>query len=174
MRWSEIEGDLLTIPAARMKRERPHEVPLPPLALEQLPARPNKDHFVFGSGKAGFDGWSAGKRRLDIGIAVLRAKEAGVALPEKVIADDEARIKALEPYFLPAWGLHDLRRTFSTTMNERGLADPHVIEAVLAHQGVQAGVAGVYNRSAYREGKRAALAAWAKVIDETVSIQCGI
>jgi integrase len=37
MRWDEIDGGLWTIPAARMKGGRPHEVPLSVLALAQLP-----------------------------------------------------------------------------------------------------------------------------------------
>jgi integrase len=37
MRWDEIDCGLWTIPAARMKGGRPHEVPLSVLALAQLP-----------------------------------------------------------------------------------------------------------------------------------------
>jgi hypothetical protein len=37
---------------------------------------------------------------------------------------------------------------------------PHIIEAVLNHRGHKAGVAGVYNRSAYERDVRAALALW--------------
>lgn len=40
---SEVKGDLWTIPAARMKAERPHEVPLTKLALEQIPLRAVSD-----------------------------------------------------------------------------------------------------------------------------------
>ena len=39
---------------------------------------------------------------------------------------------------------------------------PHIIEAVLNHvSGHKAGVAGIYNRSAYSAEKRAALDLWA-------------
>ncbi len=65
---------------------------------------------------------------------------------------------------MPAWGLHDLRRTFSTMAHERALAEPHIIEAILAHEGAQTGVAGVYNRAAYRDQKRATLNAWAALV----------
>jgi integrase len=138
MHWSEIEGDVLVVPAARMKRGRPHEVPLTPLALAQLPER-DGDGCVFSASEDGFKGWSGAKKALDRRIADLAAP-------------------------LPAWGLHDLRRTFSTMAHERGLAEPHIIEAVLAHEGAQSGVAGVYNRAAYREQKRAALNAWAELV----------
>ncbi len=39
----ETKGDLWTIPALRMKADRPHQVPLTKLALEQLPFRPVSD-----------------------------------------------------------------------------------------------------------------------------------
>ena len=142
MRWDEIEGDVLVVPAARMKRGRPHEVPLTPLALAQLPER-RRVACVFSIGDVGFEGWSGAKKALDRRIADL-------ATP------------------LPTWGLHDLRRTFSTMAHERGLAEPHIIEAVLAHEGVQSGVAGVYNRAAYREQKREALNAWAGLVADIV------
>jgi hypothetical protein len=53
-------------------------------------------------------------------------------------------------------------------MHDRALADPHIIEAVLAHRAGQSGVAGIYNRAAYRDAKRMALAAWATLIGEIV------
>jgi integrase len=142
MHWSEIEGDLLIVSGARMKGGRAHEVPLPTLALAQLPKR-GGDRCVFSVSDVGFVGWSAAKRRLDERIAEL----------EGPIAD---------------WGLHDLRRTFSTMAHERGLADPHIIEAILAHEGAKSGVAGVYNRAAYRDQKRAALKAWAEIVSDIV------
>lgn len=40
---SEVAGDLWTIPASRMKADRPHQVPLTKLALQQLPFRPASD-----------------------------------------------------------------------------------------------------------------------------------
>jgi integrase len=67
------------------------------------------------------------------------------------------------------WGLHDFRRTFSTEMNSRELAQPHIIEATLAHIGAKSGVAGVYNTASFRPQKKAALLAWVKLLtDERV------
>jgi integrase len=54
---------------------------------------------------------------------------------------------------MPPWGLHDLRRTFSTRMHDAGI-EPLVIEALLAHK--QQGVAAVYNRASFREANVAA------------------
>ena len=56
------------------------------------------------------------------------------------------------------WCFHDLRRTASTGMNEKG-ADPHIVEAVLGH--TAKGVAGTYNRAKHEAAKRAALVSWA-------------
>ena len=59
------------------------------------------------------------------------------------------------------WTLHDLRRTESTRMHELGV-EPHIVEACLNHvSGHRAGVAGTYNRAAYKSQKAAALDLWA-------------
>jgi integrase len=146
MQWVELNGYLWTIPAPRMKGGAAHEVPLSSLALAQLPPRASGG-VVFGA--TGFDGWTVAKRRLDAAMAALRVSGAPAPQP---------------------WGLHDLRRTFSTVMNERGLAEPHIIEACLAHTGAKNGVTGVYNRAAYREAKHAALGAWAALIRDIVGV----
>ena len=62
---------------------------------------------------------------------------------------------------MPPWGLHDLRRTFSTRLHDVGI-DPIVIEALLAHK--QQGVAAVYNRASFREAKKAALQRWHEIV----------
>jgi integrase len=90
MRWAEIEGDVLVVPAARMKGGRPHEVPLPPLALAQLPDR-DSESCVFSKGTVGFKGWSGAKKKLDQRIAKKKLDQRieGPADP------------------MPDWGLHD-------------------------------------------------------------------
>jgi len=88
MKWSEVVGDLFILPASRSKNARPHEVPLVPLAVMQLPTRTAGRDLVFGSGGQGSTAWSPGKARLD--------RRSGVT----------------------GWGLHDLRRTASTFLAE--------------------------------------------------------
>lgn len=56
-----------------------------------------------------------------------------------------------------AWTLHDLRRTFATTLNNMGIA-PHVVEQLLGH--TLGGVMAVYNRSQYLPEKLDALNKW--------------
>ncbi|MCL6742799.1 site-specific integrase [Kosakonia sp. R1.Fl] len=55
------------------------------------------------------------------------------------------------------WTLHDIRRTFSTTLNDMGIA-PHVVEQLLGH--TLGGVMAVYNRSQYMPEKLDALNKW--------------
>ena len=150
--WTEINGPLWTLPASRSKNALPHEIPLGALALAHLPAPRKGRLLVFGDGEGGFSGWSRCKERLDIRIAARRVK-----------AFTQAHGRAPEPGQLPAmaWTLHDLRRTVATWLSEDG-TEPHIVEAVLNHVSGAAkrGVAGVYNRAAYREPKRAALVRW--------------
>ena len=70
---------------------------------------------------------------------------------------------------IPAWRLHDLRRTAATGMAEIGIA-PHIVEAVLNHvSGHKAGVAGTYNRAAYAAEKKAALERWSAHVEGLIS-----
>lgn len=55
------------------------------------------------------------------------------------------------------WTLHDLRRSFATTLNNMGIA-PHVVEQLLGHS--LGGVMAVYNRSQYLPEKLDALNKW--------------
>jgi integrase len=145
LQWPEIDGDQrwIELPEERCKNHRRHLIPLSEPALAILEAMPRKEgEHVFGRHGAGpFNGWALAKKSLDKRIAVAR-KQAG-----------------LEP--MKPWVLHDLRRAFSTQLNNRGMADPHVVEAILNHvSGHKATVAGVYNHAAYIKQKREALEAW--------------
>jgi integrase len=61
---------------------------------------------------------------------------------------------------LPAWTLHDIRRTVATGMNEIGI-QPHIVEAVLNHATFRKGSAAPYNWARYEREMRTALALWA-------------
>jgi integrase len=133
LRWSEVFGDRVVLPAERTKNGRAHIVPLSDAARAILAARPRNDEYVFGRNEGRpFSGWNACKDRLDAEIAI-------------------------QP-----WRIHDLRRTAATRMAELGV-QPHVIEVVLNHvSGHKAGVAGIYNRATYEPEKRQALILWAE------------
>ena len=64
----------------------------------------------------------------------------------------------VSPRFTP----HDLRRTFTTRLNDLGAA-PHVVEKVLGH--TMQGVMAVYNRAEYEHERRDAMQRWADEIE---------
>jgi integrase len=137
LHWSEVLADKIAIHADRMKGKLPHEIPLLPMIQAALPSRPETAAgSVFGRRGTGFSGFSKSKVRLD-----AKLSKSGLNMPP--------------------WGLHDLRRTFSTRLHDVGI-DPIVIEALLAHK--QQGVAAVYNRASFREAKKAALQRWHEIV----------
>jgi integrase len=143
--WQEIDFDrgVINLPARRVKNGRDHTVPLPSPVTAMLKAQPRRHDrdFVFGIGERGFSGWSKLKLVLDEAIATARKK---------------AKAKPM-----PAWIIHDLRRSAATGMAELSV-QPHVVEAILNHvSGHKGGVAGIYNRASCENEKRAALALWA-------------
>jgi integrase len=153
--WSELapnsDGTVTwLLPSERTKNRLPLELVLPRMVVALL--APPHDvgagcrPLVFGEGKGSFSGWSQCKARLD--TRITRAN-GGTAIPP--------------------WRLHDLRRTFVTRLNDLGV-EPQVIEALVNHVSgaAKAGVAGVYNRSAYAPQKRAALTIWCEHIAELV------
>lgn len=149
--WSEVnlKDDFIAFPPERVKNNRPHQLPLPPQAkaiIERQAHRDSRD-LIFGIGAGGFSGWSDCKARLDAAILEKRRE-----------IDRKAKV-------MPAWRLHDLRRTVAERLTELGTL-PHIIEAVLNHvSGHKAGVAGVYNRALYADEMREALTKWANRVD---------
>jgi integrase len=145
MKWSEIDTKTGTwvIPSLRTKNKREHIVYLSDQALMILGRMPvlESDYVFTTTLISPLSGYGRAKERLD---------------------------KELE---IPHWTLHDLRRTFVTISNERGLADPHVIEAAVNHLtgAAKAGVAGVYNRAAYLTERQQLFKAWGEYIEGLVT-----
>jgi integrase len=132
LRWDEVRGDMILLPAERTKNKRAHIVPLSAPAQAILAGRPRSGEFVLDNVRS----WAYGKQLLDARLAA-----GGVKLEK--------------------WIQHDLRRSVATGMAEIGVA-PHIVEAVLNHMsGHKGGVAGIYNRASYEKEKRTALAMWA-------------
>lgn len=139
LRWDEVDFDrgVISLPAARTKNARPHDIPLTPTMRALLQAQPKREGPVFGRGAHGFGALGHGKKALDLRISALNGGKA-----------------------IPPWTHHDLRRTAATGMSGIGV-QPHVVEAVLNYvSGHKGGVAGIYNRSTYAAEKAEALARW--------------
>jgi integrase len=151
LQWSEVNltDGVITLPPARVKNGRSHQVPLSEPALAILAARHSKREgpAVFGrDGRDSFTNWSNTKAALD---------------------------RKLGPSFQD-WHLHDLRRTCATGMARLGINLP-VIEKVLNHtSGSFAGIVGVYQRHDFADEKREALEKWAKHIGEIVAVLAGL
>jgi integrase len=148
MRWSEINLDTKawTLPAARSKNRREHQVPLSDSAVAVLRALPRheKVDFVFSTnGRTAVSGFSKVKVNVDAWIA--------------------ARLGERAP--MPDWVIHDLRRTVATNLQKLGVR-LEVTEAVLGHtSGSRAGIVGVYQRHDWAAEKRAALDTWSRRLD---------
>ncbi len=129
LRYSWIENDEITFPAGFTKNKRDHVIPLGPMALTLIEGLPESVDMLFPSrlnDDTPFNGWSKAKRAFD------------------------------EPLGLAPYTLHDLRRTYSSTMAKIG-TPIHVTEKLLNHvSGTISGVAAVYNRHLYREEMRKA------------------
>ncbi len=149
MRWDEIEGDMWVVPAARYKTARENAVPLTPALATIIGTKPDGGGpFVFSTtgGRRPISGYSKAKVALDAKIAALQAK-AGCGP-------------------MPAWRLHDLRRTARTLMSRAGV-DANVAEMVLGH--VIPGIRGIYDRHRYGPERRDALERLATLVDRIVN-----
>ena len=150
-RWAEFDLDakLWIIPAARMKADAAHEVPLSDDALEILKSLPRFDggEYLFSTfGKKPVNGFSAAKAMLDKAMA----SELG---------------GTVEPFVL-----HDIRRTMRTGLSALPVSDL-VRELVIAHS--KPGLHKVYDQHAYRDEKRHALELWAARLKNIVEPPAG-
>jgi integrase len=145
MTWREVDlaARLWTLPAARAKNNREHTVPLPDLAAEILRTLP----------------------RIDDSDLVLTLTGR---VPLRAFRNIKRRIDTLAPP-MPQWVLHDVRRSVASGMARLGINLP-VIEKLLNHvSGSFAGIVGVYQRHSFADEKRAAMAAWARFVEQLVT-----
>ena len=128
MRWQDVDiGGNWTIPTEGREKGHGVELVLPKAALEILQSRPrfaDNPHVFAGRGGSYLTGYSKAK-------AALNAKVD-----------------------IPAWRLHDLRRTARSLLSRAGVSS-EVAERVLGH--AIKGIEGTYNRHSYRDEKAIAL-----------------
>jgi integrase len=136
LRWDYIDQTqrTITLPPSLTKNNRQHAFPYGYKTAAILKKIPIFDcGYLFparGNDAAPFSGWSKSKSSLDGKCPV------------------------------PAWTLHDLRRTFATNLAALNVA-PHVVERLLNHaSGTISGVAAIYNRFQYADEMRDAVQRW--------------
>ena len=139
-RWEEIdlERNLWAIPAIRMKKKRPHKIPLSPQMLALLevmkPISANRE-YVFSADRNP-------RTHTNPSTANMALKRMGYG--RLLVA-------------------HGLRALASTTLNEQGF-DPDIIESALAHTDKN-DVRGAYNRAEYLERRRIMMRWWSDYIE---------
>ena len=149
--WVEVDFDAerWTIPAARMKAGKAHVVPLSEQALDILTAF----RSCFGASRYLHPG------RYDSDTPISNATL------NRVIDAAVERIRNDDPEF-QSFGVHDLRRTFSTGLN-RAKFDARFVEMALAHA-PRNRIAAVYNVNRYLGERKIMLQAWADAVDAWV------
>jgi integrase len=132
LRWDEVDLDkgIITFGAGRMKGGRQHIIPITGLVRVILESIAQRDvSAIFGKTANGFSGFS---------------KSQGKLL---------AKLPGMRP-----WTLHDLRRSFTTGVNEIESVNPWDVETVLGH--VVSGVKKHYDYSTNIAGKFNVLNKW--------------
>lgn len=142
-RWDEIDLDAAewSIPGERMKKDRPHLVPLSGQAVamfEELQGLASGSEWVFPS---------RGDLRRPISKTTLNV----------VVRSLDVDVRDFV--------IHDFRRTASTHLHEAGF-NSDWIEKALAHE--TGGIRGVYNRAQYAEQRREMLQWWADFVDAQI------
>ena len=149
MRWSDLAGDVWTVPGAAREKGVGGALKLPPAAVATINGRPRmvSNPYVFaGRGDSAFNSFSKTKAAFDAALPKVKTPE-GKDAP------------------IPSWTLHDLRRTARSLMSRAGVR-PDIAERVLGH--VISGVEGVYDRHRYDEEKAQALASLAALIERII------
>jgi integrase len=146
--WGEVDFDAArwTIPAERMKAAKAHVVPLSEQALDILTAL----RSCFGASRY----LHPGRYDSDAPISDATLNRVIDAAVERIRSDD--------PEF-QSFGVHDLRRTFSTGLN-RAKFDERWIEMSLAHA-PRNRIAAVYNVNRYLSERKIMQQCWADMVE---------
>lgn len=148
--WNEFDfkRNIWTIPSERMKARRAHNVYLSMQAVEILTAFKlycENSEFIIPS-------------------RTSRLKPVALSSLNRVINETVTLMnnKGIE---IDPFTVHDLRRTASTLLNEKGF-NTDWIEKSLAHE--QQGVRAVYNKAEYAEQRKDMMQKWADTVDSWI------
>lgn len=137
--WSDIQGDLLTIPADRMKARTDHVVPLSRQVHEILAELPRDGEFILRSPRTG--------RALDMMTMISAIYRHG---------------------WKGAATIHGFRALFSTQATESGLWSEDSIELSLAHRLPGSGSRRAYNRAKLLDERTRLMQWWSDRLDAAV------
>lgn len=141
LRRSWIADDEIIFPVGFTKNKREHRFPISEHTRDIIESLPGDSDFLFPSRTSAeslFSGWSKSKRAFDRGIGVAN------------------------------YTLHDLRRTYSSSMARLGVPI-HVTERLLNHvSGTVSGISAVYNRHTYMPEMREAITRYEAFLATTI------
>lgn len=126
-------------------------------------SKTGKPHIVFLSKQA--MGLFRELEKLASGSALVMPGRGSLTRPFAQNAINNALKVALAGQAIPAFTIHDLRRTASTLLHENGWASD-VVEKALNH--TIGGVRGVYNRAEYEPQRRDMLQFWSDYVEQLV------
>lgn len=146
MRWTDINDEgVWIIPTSHREKSNAKTLGLTRLTLDVIdgqPQREDSDNIFAGLGTKPIDGHTKMKRVLD------------------------ERMEELNGAPIPAWVVHDLRRTARSLMARAGVR-PDICERVLGH--AIPGVWGVYDRYSYEDEKTEAMSKLSDLIERIIS-----
>ena len=148
LKWSDIEGDWMTLPGAITKNKKSHRVPITKLArtiLDTIPEVVGNDYIFAGRGATRP---LTDERR---GAARIRRR----ALAELQTTDPTIKVFDFRG--------HDLRRTAATRMAKAGVPRADIAR-VLNHTEGGPSATQVYDRYSYDKEKVVALETWERVL----------
>jgi integrase len=162
MAWGELDRttSVWTIPARRAKNGKTQIVPLAPAVVAEL------DRLALAEQTKAKAADLDGKRWPKSGPVHTSRGKTSIKSYSKAKAELDAAITTAREGIgpLPAWRVHDLRRTLATGLQKLGTRF-EVTEAVLNHvSGSRSGVAGIYQQHDWKEEKRTALDSWARQV----------
>jgi integrase len=138
LRWSEVDGDVLSIGAERMKGRTSHVIPLSTQATAIIDAMPRTGEFV--SGKAAVNHFHRIKPELDSLMGDVK----------------------------PPWVIHDIRRSVATGMAKLGIAIPVIERLLAHKSGTFKGIVGTYQKHSFLPEMAVAVQKWADHVEQLV------
>lgn len=148
------------LPSERAKNGIELLIPMAPASieiLESLPRIAGKAGFVFTvTGKTPVSGLSKSKKRIE------------KAMLEMARAEAEKRGENPDDIEIPAWRIHDLRRTARTNFSRLGIRG-EVAERCIGHIVKHSDTEDTYNLYDFRAEKADAFAKWAEFIERLVN-----